>query len=217
MQSQGESRDAARNGASDLPSRWGGGAPAPGLSGTREVEAQDTLELSALMDGEAEPARIGALLERVQREARPREAWSTYHLIGDVMRSSDLARPCDDALVLRVRAALAREPVVLAPAPLARPRFPRWRAPAAAVAGVALVAGTWSVVNLRQPTRDAQTSASLAARDTTASAPQLPTAAMLRDAHLDRYLQAHQEFAGATALGASSGLVRATVRDPSSR
>lgn len=192
--------------------------------GADENVPEGTTQWSALADGELEGPEIAALMQQLRQDERPREAWSTYHLIGDVLRSSDLARPTDDALVLRVRAALAREPVVLAPVPTrATPpasvaaRALRWRAPAAAVAGVALVAGTWGVLNLRDPSREGGAGVGLAALNAQASAPQVSSLAMQRDAQLDRYLQAHQEFAGATALGASSGLVRATARQPDAR
>ena len=46
--------------------------------------------------------------------------------------------------------------------------------------------------------------------------PQAPVAnaAVIRDAQLDRYLAAHTQFAGTSALGVPSGFLRnATVRD----
>ncbi|MFM7532650.1 MAG: MucB/RseB C-terminal domain-containing protein [Rubrivivax sp.] len=72
--------------------------------------------MSALADGEP----VGAVDEALAmwREVPgAREAWSTYHTIGDVMRSQELARHAggDEAFLAALRTRLAAEPVVLAP------------------------------------------------------------------------------------------------------
>jgi len=114
--------------------------------------------LSALADGEAsaDDASLGFAAWRDDADAR--RTWHAYQLIGDAMRSDDLAgQPQrDSALLLAVRARLAQEPVVLAPvagpapplplAPAARGRAiawarGHWQAPAAMATGFLLVVG----------------------------------------------------------------------------
>ena len=166
----------------------------------------------------------GSTCALLHADPAARESWMTYHLIGDVLRSADLAQPPGDALALRVRQALAQEPVVLAPqspqAAAVSVRPSRWRAPAAAVAGVALVAGAWVLVGPRGPGAESVPLAAVAPPANAVvnlPAPQPAGAALVRDAQLDRYLSAHQEFAGATAIGSSTGFLRATSREPGSR
>ncbi|MEY8877988.1 MAG: sigma-E factor negative regulatory protein, partial [Leptothrix sp. (in: b-proteobacteria)] len=76
-------------------------------------------ELSAVMDGEAD----GEAVERVSRawrqDGRTRADWQAYHLIGDVLRTPDLAGdPAAQARLLhRVQDRLASEPAWMLPAP----------------------------------------------------------------------------------------------------
>ncbi len=102
--------------------------------------------LSALLDGTAGAADAACLRWREDPEAR--RTWHAYHLIGDAMRSEELAsQPAHDAAFLvALRLRLAQEPVVLAPASAVSPasavhRRQVWRMPAAAAAGVVVVAG----------------------------------------------------------------------------
>ncbi|MEO7851317.1 MAG: RseA family anti-sigma factor [Rubrivivax sp.] len=126
--------------------------------------------LSALTDGEADAAacaqatalwaasRPAPLHGDVdERAASWRSTWHAYQLIGDVLRSEDLAHAPDhdEAFLQRLRVRLADEPAVLAPAPV--PAFVpapvrpapvvlsantgartarRWAVPAALAAGV---------------------------------------------------------------------------------
>ncbi|HSI58077.1 MAG TPA: sigma-E factor negative regulatory protein [Ideonella sp.] len=75
-------------------------------------------QLSALADGECEPGQLLAACDVWRRDGRVRASWHAYALIGDVMRSDDLASPvAHDAQFLQgLRARLAAEPVILAPA-----------------------------------------------------------------------------------------------------
>lgn len=125
--------------------------------------------LSALADGEegAVPPAMAAWRD----DPLARESWHLYHLIGDVLRSDDLAAaPARDAAFLaQVRTRLAAEPVPLAPAALApltpapaagRWRRLGWRAPSAVAAGFAAVAA--SLVLLRPSGGPAPAGAELA-------------------------------------------------------
>ena len=131
------------------------------------TELDDAL-MSALADGElgADDADRACALWRASESARSK--WNDYQLIGDVLRSEELARGRghDSAFLARVRAQLALEPVVLAPE-VARPALPQpdvaipmavaagggrraparwgWLAPSAVAAGVVMVAGAWTL------------------------------------------------------------------------
>jgi sigma-E factor negative regulatory protein RseA len=72
--------------------------------------------LSALVDGEADAGAVGGLVAQWREDSDARSAWHAYQLIGDVLRSDDLAGGGRDREFLRqVHLRLAAEPVVLAP------------------------------------------------------------------------------------------------------
>jgi sigma-E factor negative regulatory protein RseA len=75
--------------------------------------------LSALADGEAGAAEVARACASWRDDAQVRARWSDYHLIGDVMRSDDLADASGSSRFLKsFRERLVQEPVVLAPAGL---------------------------------------------------------------------------------------------------
>jgi len=119
--------------------------------------------LSALADGDATDGEALRAFQTWREDADARSTWHAYHLIGDVMRSDDLAAApqanCDFLVALRGR--LALEPVVLAPAAvddtaLAQPAVAngrvaarsraRWQAPLAMAAGFLAVIGGYNVL-----------------------------------------------------------------------
>lgn len=72
--------------------------------------------LSAMADGEATTSDVARACAAWRDDAQAKSAWQTYHLIGDVMRSDDLAKGTGSADFLnKFRDRLAQEPVVLAP------------------------------------------------------------------------------------------------------
>jgi sigma-E factor negative regulatory protein RseA len=169
--------------------------------------------LSQLVDGEldAEGTRRACALWR--DTASLRDDWHSYHLIGDVLRSDDLAVSPrhDEAFLAALRGRLAAEPVVLAPQPLqpstATVARRRWYAPVAVAAGFMAVAGVLVVTRLAAPVQEpaaialapmSETAQALAAvapeaqGDTTAGR----ELQLIRDARLDRYLAAHRQFGG---------------------
>jgi len=100
--------------------------------------------LSALADGDATDGEAARAFQAWRDDADARATWHTYQLIGDVLRSDDLAcRPkANEAFLVALRARLADEPVVLAPQP--RAVDPDVAAPAAANAGATVRArGRW--------------------------------------------------------------------------
>ncbi|MBK7529562.1 sigma-E factor negative regulatory protein [Piscinibacter sp.] len=207
------------------------------MSSEQSVGSNGAEEFSALVDGELGPDGVVRACASWRSDARSRQTWHAYHLIGDVLRSDDLAsRPARDVDFLnRLRERLADEPVVLAPSAVpavsavpviaGRRALRHWRAGAAVAAGFVAVAGV--LVVMRSP---APQMAPELARAPMAS-PVVPVAAdagveqaayvtdgrVMRDARLDRYLAAHQQFAGASALGVPSAFLRSATTDASKR
>ena len=193
------------------------------------TDASDQL-LSALADGEVDAAacaRASALWATGETASHCRSTWHSYQLIGDVLRSEDLAEAPghDEAFLQRLRHRLADEPAVLAPAPLstapalASAHGPRTRRilPAALAAGVmglgaALVALQWSSAPPVRPLAVATPARAVVelARSTPAAATQTVAAGgqLVRDARLDRYLRAHREYGSAAPVSLPGGAAR---------
>ena len=183
--------------------------------------------VSAAVDGDADA--LARTCADWRGDARTRATWHTYHLIGDAMRSSELAAsPArDEAFLAALRGRLAAEPVVLAPQALpavARRNPGAWRVPVAVAAGFAVVAGVLVVSRLSVPSESggpALASASSPQGSGLRSAAGVVPATgapavdngVIRDARLDEYLRAHQSARGA--MGApGGGLRRADVELP---
>ena len=195
--------------------------------------------LSALADGEVDAGAAGAACAAWKSDAELRRTWHAWHLIGDVLRSEDLASSPgrDQRFLLALRERLAAEPVVLAPEPLpqapaARRNGGRWMLPSAVAAGFMLVAGTFLVLD---PTGAPSPAVPTLARVEPPAAveatmvqaglrePALPVQAvavngrMIRDPRLERYLAAHKQFAGTSALGVPSTFLRSATVDAEPR
>ena len=164
--------------------------------------------LSSLMDGEAAPTNVADACSAWRADVDVRRDWHAWHLIGDVLRSDELAeQPGRDVAFLQaLRLRLADEPVPLAPqrpAPPAEPvplrangtapvraRARGWlMAPMAVAAGFVAVAGVMVVTRVMAPE---PTGAVVAAASLMAPA---ASAVLVRDAGLDRYLSAHRRVA----------------------
>ncbi|QNP47978.1 sigma-E factor negative regulatory protein [Diaphorobacter aerolatus] len=65
-------------------------------------------QLSAMVDGELVSAQCAQVVAYTESD-EGRAAWHAFHLVGDVLRSSELARPPSCDLVSRLRAQLAEE------------------------------------------------------------------------------------------------------------
>jgi sigma-E factor negative regulatory protein RseA len=119
--------------------------------------------LSAVMDGQADEAELQRWLKAEAPQAAVREDWHAYHLIGDVLRSPDLATTSaahDHRLLQVVREGIQAQAVVMAPAALEaasptrtpRPRWRLWGAAAAALAGVAVVLSAYLITRVEPVT-----------------------------------------------------------------
>ena len=102
--------------------------------------------VSALMDGELDHEEAASLIPALRQREDLREAWSTYHLIGEALRGQQ----CIDCGVASVVASkLIQEPTVLAPRSIPAGFGRRWALPSlAAAAAVATV--TWMSLETQQ-------------------------------------------------------------------
>jgi sigma-E factor negative regulatory protein RseA len=214
------------------------------MKGSAEAE-----RLSALVDGETDGAASDAACAGWKADAEVRRTWHAWQLIGDVLRSEDLASSVarDQRFLVALRARLATEPVVLAPAALlpvpeaahagrrassSRRVAGRWMLPSAIAAGFMLVIGTFAVLRpIGSPANPATTVAQAGAgvptvsplREVSMRESSAPTSAavvngkLIRDARLDRYLAAHKQFAGTSALGVPSAFLRSATVDAEPR
>ncbi|MDR5814021.1 sigma-E factor negative regulatory protein [Caballeronia sp. LZ033] len=186
--------------------------------------------MSAFVDGESvdEIGNLGQFLAELKHDDRA--AWSAYHLIGDALRSDDLAvSPArSSAFMAAFSERIEAEAHVLAPAALpaakARGGMLRRRVmPAFAVAAAAATL-TWIVVPQLQGV-DSHGGAQVASvtpansmqRVAMASVPAATTrspiveANIIRDANLDQYLEAHQQFSQQPVMPGSMPLIRAAA------
>jgi sigma-E factor negative regulatory protein RseA len=184
--------------------------------------------LSDLADGRLQGDPLAAACRDWAADAEARRTWHAYHLIGDVLRSDDLARPptADADFMARLRSRLAEEPVVLAPAaPTVTTRVRRqfWLMPMAAAAGFVAVAGVVVVLQQAAPQGSGFASPQLAASPPPAGLRTVSTLAgtpavlpagvargeMLRDARVDEYLRAHRDLLVGSPAALPGGGVRA--------
>jgi sigma-E factor negative regulatory protein RseA len=196
--------------------------------------------LSALVDGELDASGTQAACELWHKDEQARIQWADYQLIGDVLRSDDLARSGahESALFARIQAELALQPVVLAPRPLPENQSPdkdavhaamrnsrrAWWSASAVAAGFIAVAGAWSVMRVSLPVDSEPLVAQSEVAPLSASASSVASSeansgadTLVRDAELDRYLMAHKQFSSASVLGAASGSLRQVVLESSGR
>ena len=134
--------------------------------------------ISALMDGELADDAAGHELALLRGSGESRDAWNTYHLIGDALRGD-----ISPSIAERVSVHLAVEPTVLAPKPIREPAHHshlRYALSAAAgVAGVALV--VWTAAPVLNPTPAQMAAAAVPAN-----------ASVVDKKKVENYLFAHQ-------------------------
>jgi len=188
--------------------------------------------LSAIVDGEwSEEEHSGNIFSDFTRDDRA--AWSSYHLIGDALRSDDLpiSPAASGAFMARFAASLEAEPHVLAPvaavnAAQSRQLSPRGLLlglrhrvmPSLAVAAAAATL-TWIVVPQMHGNGVGHGAAQVASvqspqggdvqRVAMATVPQQGN--IIRDAQLDQYLVAHQQFAQQPVMMDSMPLIRSAA------
>lgn len=194
--------------------------------------------ISALADGQLEGEAFALAVEAVCADRQALATWHAYHVVGDVLRSGELAQttPAPEFLAkLSARLAHEQPGSVVDAAGLGQPlrQPPRALAPAAndgtfrwkLVAGVASVAAVaavgWSV--LAAGGGGAASQPQLAAvpaqpgADATVLARGQSGTVMIRDPRLDELLAAHRQFGAASALQMPAGFLRNATYDAPAR
>ena len=184
-------------------------------------------QLSALVDGETSSVQMQDVLSYAESD-EGQHSWAMYHLIGDVLRSPELAHHSQHDVLSGVRAQLAKEPrpqLQTAPlAPVAAARGPdraanssvfRWKM-AAGMASVAAVAALgWSSLltdgaAFSEGVQLVQGGAPQQSVPTEVVAMQAGDGApvMLRDPRLDELLAAHRQYSSVAALQMPANFLR---------
>jgi len=202
------------------------------IMGSVSVQSQASSRgerLSAFVDGESfdSSGDISQFLSGFTQ--KDRAAWSDFHLIGDALRSDDLAASpaASSAFMNAFSARFEAEAHVFAPAAIPAVAAQRVRSnlfrrrvmPAFAVAAAAATL-TWIVVPQLQGVdghnggQMASLSSDHVQRVAMASMPAASTrspvveANIIRDASLDQYLEAHQQFSQQPVMPGSMPLIR---------
>jgi sigma-E factor negative regulatory protein RseA len=168
--------------------------------------------MSSLMDGRLDGASLDSAFSAWRSDAKARECWHAYHLIGDVLRSDELAaQPSrDEAFLASLRSKLEAEPVPLAPGRHPAGQGERgWRqrlvAPAAVAAGFVAVAGVLVVLRGAAPQEGA--GGALVAGGTSGEM-MVVNREVIRDARLDRYLAAHRKVSNSASVQVPGAVAR---------
>lgn len=185
--------------------------------------------LSALVDGELTGTELEQALA-VAEDAQGQRNWQLYHLVGDVLRSPDLAHHSQRDVLTGLRARLAQEPPLqstqetalqLAPGVLEQVQVPaavrdqaanasvfRWKL-AAGFASIAAVAAVgWQVMALQAvPVGGAQLAQNAAPAVVAVAADDGKTV-MLRDPNLDALLALHEQYANRPGLQVPAEFLR---------
>jgi sigma-E factor negative regulatory protein RseA len=151
--------------------------------------------LSVLMDGELDDKSAAAAIQSLANEREARDAWRSYHLIGDLMRGS---APLSEGFAARITWKLAEQPTVLAPGRI-KPQPRRWFTLSAAAASLAAVALVAWLAFAPQP--------QVPAAPLAQAKPQAPAMVPMPTAAND-YLLAHQGFSPRVSLQGMAPYVR---------
>ena len=179
--------------------------------------------ISALADGQLRGEAFARGVDAAAGDPASLQAWHTYHLIGDVLRSGEFRGgmpPIDFLGAVRSRleleqpapapqAGTADEEPALAPRPPVRAAANdasfRWKLVAGVASLTAVAAVAWHVAGafpgkLQEPQLAAgQRGTVLAGRQ---------GGVMIRDPRLDEFLAAHRQLGGASALPMPAGFLR---------
>jgi sigma-E factor negative regulatory protein RseA len=192
-----------------------------------QVQAMDEMDkrelVSALADGQLSGEAFALGVELAAADESGRAAWHAYHVIGDVLRSADLAaRAADDGFVARLQERLRGETIALPQA--ARPAVVpvreaandgsfRWKVAAGVASVAAMSAIAWSLVGGAPAAAPGPV---LAAREGGAGPVLTGTqqGVMIRDPRLDELLAAHRQLGGAALVAPAGYLRNATFDGP---
>jgi sigma-E factor negative regulatory protein RseA len=197
------------------------------------MDRMETQELiSAMADGQLRGEAFARGVEVAAGDPVAREAWHTYHLIGDVLRSGEFTPGTVPAVFLRrLQVRLEQEHSVgvsareLSTAATAVEHVPmrrvaaneanfRWKLVAGFASLAAMGAIGWSVTaGFIAKAEQAQLAAAQPGTVLAGS----ERGVMIRDARLDELLAAHRQLGGASALQMPAGFLRNATHEGPSR
>jgi sigma-E factor negative regulatory protein RseA len=190
------------------------------------MEKMQTHELiSALADGQLRGEAFARGVEAAAYDPAALEAWQTYHLIGDVLRSGELAAcTMPTAFLSRLQLRLQQEQKLAAVGQQPARQEParrqeavndssfRWKLVAGFASLAAVAAIGWTVVGSLAGKSEQGQLAAGAGGTVLAGTERGP---MIRDPRLDEFLAAHRQLGGASALQMPAGFLRnATFEGP---
>lgn len=183
------------------------------------------LRLSSLMDGELDDATARQTLVDLVSDPAGRHDWVLWHATGDALRASEVAAFHSATFAARVSAALADEPLIVAPsakAPNPHRTVRRIVLPGMAAAA-AVAALSWVALPMLRGADESAQQATVQSSSAVASVATLPrqavASAVLRSVppeavqavRFDRYMAAHGQMSGTLGLPRTSQYV---LRDP---
>lgn len=174
--------------------------------------------ISALADGQLADEDLAVVLAACDADDEALAGWDSYHLIGDVLRSPDLAPQVSDAAFLQgLRSRLAEEPAIPAVAAVSAQPLPiriaheaandsRWKLVAGLASLAAVLAVTWNTgAGWLAPPEAPQLVRAETPQQVLVMSGQGP---VVRDARLQELLAEHKQFGGTSALQMPSGFLR---------
>jgi sigma-E factor negative regulatory protein RseA len=199
--------------------------------------------ISALADGQLHGEAFAQAASLATSDPQAQEAWTTYHLIGEVLRTGQATTGASpqaflDKLSRQLAAEEPLRPTVIPSSletPPASSGLPmeraaandgsfRWKLVAGLASVAAVAAVSWTLVGGVGGAGGASQQPQLAALPTQPSEEGVAGATvvvgdrgvMIRDPRLDEFLAAHRQFGGASALQMPAGFLRnATSEGPS--
>ncbi len=183
--------------------------------------------LSAMVDGELRGEELEQALACAE-SAEGCASWELYHLVGDVLRSPDLAHHSQHNLLTGLRAQLAQEPALQlqssqlqqvaagmeqTQAPVVALRDPaanhsvfRWKVAASFATVAAMAALGWNLVATPVDGQGAQLASAPGANSSVVVATE--NGSVLRDPRLDALLANHQQYASRASLQTPADFLR---------
>ncbi len=176
-------------------------------------------QLSALADGQLQGEQFARAVAYACTD-EGREQWRMHHLVGDVLRSTELAAPQSPLLLDRLRAQIAQEPqlcalatgelaqvapvsAALADAKVANAGVFQWKLVAGFASMAAVAAIGWGTyAGSISPSQGAGGAQIASAAPATLAAAEGGSSqqVMLRDPRLDELLAAHRQFGSTSSL-----------------
>ena len=185
-----------------------------------------------LVDGQLQGDACAQAFDALLSDRRAIQTWHTYHVIGDVLRSSELAPSSSDlAFLERLERSLAKEPVrpvviqssripVTNNLPSANASIFRWKM-LAGLASFALVGvvglNLWTPSGLQGDAQIAVQNTVVPSQPTTLVAADTAVGTMIRDERLDELMAAHRQLGGHSALQMPAGFLRSATDEGAGR